>query len=73
MNIRERQLGVEHPRTAYIYTKLAYLYYTEERFEEAKSLYLKAITIYKASLAFDHPTIVEIKERYSTLLLEMQK
>ncbi len=71
--IRERHLGVEHPRTAHTYYKLAQLHSAQGRYEEAESLYLKALTIRERALGTDHPTIPLMLEEYAILLRKMKK
>jgi tetratricopeptide (TPR) repeat protein len=72
-DIRERHLGVEHPRTATTYLHLARLYEAQGRYEESESLYLKALTIRERALGSDNPAIPGLLEQYAILLRTMKK
>ena len=68
LTIREQHFGIDDPRTAYIYFKLAQLYYSQDRFEEAELLYQKALNIYKRTLRSEHPALATTLKQYAILL-----
>ncbi len=59
LQIRERQLGPEHPYTATNLNNLALLYSEQGKYEEAESLYLRALQIRERQLAPEHPDIAQ--------------
>ena len=73
MTIREKNLGVEHPRTAFTYFNLARVYVAQSRFERSELLYLKALAIRERALGKEHPSIQGMLEQYTILLRKMKK
>ena len=71
--IREQHLGVEHPRTAYTYFKLARLYSAQGRYADAEALYLRALSIRERALGPDNSAIPGLLDQYALLLREMNK
>ena len=55
LQIREQQLGAEHPDTASSLNNLALLYESQERYEEAEPLLLRSLQIKEQQLGVDHP------------------
>ena len=50
LEIRKKQLGTDHPKTANSLNNLAKLYKTQGRYQEAEPLYLQAIEIRKEQI-----------------------
>lgn len=73
LEIREKNLGVEDPRTAQSYYKLAQLYSAQGRYQEAEPLYLKAITTRAQTLGPNHTAIAAMLDQYAVLLHKMNK
>jgi tetratricopeptide (TPR) repeat protein len=59
LDIREQQLGLEHPDTADILNNLAGLYYAQGRYTEAESLYQRALAIWEQQLGPQHPATAQ--------------
>ena len=55
LQIRETQLGADHPDTAQSLNNLANLYYAMGRYSDAEPLYLRALEIWTKSLGENHP------------------
>jgi tetratricopeptide (TPR) repeat protein len=55
LQIREQQLGAEHPDTATSLNNLALLYRSQGRYAEAEPLYRRSLEILTATLGFNHP------------------
>jgi len=55
LDIRQSQLGHDHPDTASSLNNLAELYRSQGRYSEAEPLYLQALDIRRSQLGHDHP------------------
>jgi len=55
LQIREQQLGADHPTTAISLWNLAVLYYDMKRIAEAKPLIDRAVAIFDRTLDKEHP------------------
>ena len=55
LEIREQQLGAQHPDTATSLNNLALLYKTQGKYSQAEPLYRRALAIYEQQLGPDHP------------------
>ena len=55
LQIREQQLGPEHPDTATSLNNLALLYQTQGKYPEAEPLFLRALQIREQQLGPEHP------------------
>ncbi len=66
-------LGPEHPNTLSTVNNLAILYWTQGKYEQAESLYQRALTTYERVLGPEHPDTVRTRENYTNLLQEMKK
>ena len=55
LQIRETQLGADHPSTATSLNNLAALYESMGRYSEAEPLYLRTLEIWTKSLGENHP------------------
>jgi tetratricopeptide (TPR) repeat protein len=55
LQIREQQLGADHPDVATSLNNLAELYRVQGRYGEAKPLYLRSLQIKEQQLGADHP------------------
>ena len=67
LEIREAQLGPEHPDVATSLNNLAELYRLQGRYEEAEPLYQRALGIFEAQLGPEHPNTVTVRENLETL------
>jgi len=67
LQIREQQLGADHPHTAQGLNNLAALYKSQGRYTEAKSLYQRALVIWQAKLGTDHPHTQIVIESLASL------
>jgi tetratricopeptide (TPR) repeat protein len=56
LEIRERQLGADHPDVAQSLINLAALYHNTQRHPEALQSIQRAIQIYEKKLGTEHPT-----------------
>ncbi len=59
LEIRERQLGVDHPNVATSLNNLALLYKTQGRYSEAEPLYARSLEISEHQLGADHPNVAQ--------------
>ncbi|MBC7822487.1 MAG: tetratricopeptide repeat protein [Candidatus Parcubacteria bacterium] len=57
LEIRQRQLGNDHPSVATSLNNLASLYESQGRYPEAEPLYLQALEIRQRQLGDDHPDV----------------
>jgi tetratricopeptide (TPR) repeat protein len=55
LEIKEQQLGAQHPDTALCLNNLAALYRAQSKYEQAESLYRRALLIYEHQLGGAHP------------------
>ncbi len=55
LQIREKQLGADHPDTATSLNNLAFLYQSQGKYAEAEPLYVRALQIREEQLGADHP------------------
>jgi CHAT domain-containing protein len=55
LDIRESELGADHPDTAESLNNLAGLYESQGRYEEAEPLYRRALDIFERELGVNHP------------------
>ncbi|WP_071821871.1 MULTISPECIES: tetratricopeptide repeat protein [Microcystis] len=62
LELRKRLLGENHPSVAISLNNLAKFYYYQGRYEEAKPLYLEALTIAEQALGENHPNTVKFRE-----------
>ncbi|NJR51652.1 MAG: tetratricopeptide repeat protein [Leptolyngbyaceae cyanobacterium CSU_1_3] len=56
LQIREQQLGGDHPATATSLNNLAMLYESQGRYEEAEPLYVRSLEINQKTLPENHPS-----------------
>src|SRR5262249_4143207 len=68
LQIREQQLGAEHPDTATSLNNLAGLYTSQGKYTEAEPLYQWAVKVSMASLGMEHPQTQQILMNHLTLL-----
>ncbi len=54
--LRERELGTEHPDTIRSLADLAWLYFCQGRYDKAETLYAKTLAISKRVLGEEHPS-----------------
>jgi tetratricopeptide (TPR) repeat protein len=70
LEIRERQLGADHPEVANSLNNLASLYRTQGRYTEAEPLYVRSLEIREHQLGADHPSVANslnnLAELYQT-------
>jgi tetratricopeptide (TPR) repeat protein len=57
LEIKERQLGADHPDVATSLNNLALIYAYQGRYSEAEPLYVRSIEIKKRQLGADHPNV----------------
>jgi tetratricopeptide (TPR) repeat protein len=57
LQIREQQLGADHPATASSLNNLAGLYRSQGRYQEAEPLYVRSLEIKQKTLPENHPSI----------------
>jgi tetratricopeptide (TPR) repeat protein len=57
LEIKERQLGADHPDVATSLNNLAALYQSQGRYSEAESLYVRSLEIRERQLGADHPNV----------------
>ncbi|MBD2021152.1 tetratricopeptide repeat protein, partial [Leptolyngbya sp. FACHB-36] len=57
LDIRQRQLGSDHPHVATSLNNLAGLYQSQGRYSEAEPLYVQALDISQRQLGNDHPDV----------------
>jgi tetratricopeptide (TPR) repeat protein len=67
LEIRERQLGADHPDVATTLNNLAELYKSQGRYSEAEPLYLRSLEIYEWRLGVDHPDVATILNNLAKL------
>jgi tetratricopeptide (TPR) repeat protein len=68
LQIREQQLGANHPDTATSLNNLALLYESIDRSEEALPLYARAVEICEHALGLEHPSTVTVRGNYERCL-----
>jgi Tetratricopeptide repeat len=66
--IRERQLGADHPDAALSNWNLGGLYQKQERYLDAEARYRKALAIAEAKLGLDHSDTQGIRNSLDSLL-----
>jgi len=71
LQIREQQLGPEHPETATRLGNLALLYDSQGKDEQAEPLYVRALAILEQSLGSQHPHTQQTRQNYAILLRAM--
>ncbi|MBA2394609.1 MAG: tetratricopeptide repeat protein, partial [Ktedonobacteraceae bacterium] len=71
LSISESLHGLEHVDTARNALTLAYLYEKQGRYEEAKSLYMRACAIAERILGENHPSTRTFRANYAILLRAM--
>jgi tetratricopeptide (TPR) repeat protein len=59
LEIRERQLGSDHPDVAKSLNNLAELYRNQRRYAEAEPLYQRSLSIWEQTLGADHPNVAK--------------
>jgi tetratricopeptide (TPR) repeat protein len=59
LEIRERQLGGDHPDIAESLNNLALLYYSQREYSKVEPLYLRSLEIREKKLGVDHPDVAE--------------
>jgi tetratricopeptide (TPR) repeat protein len=57
LELRERQLGADHPDVATSLNNLAELYRTQDRYSEAEQLYVRSLEILERHLGTGHPDV----------------
>jgi len=57
LEIRERELGVDHPNVAISLNNLAELYQSQGKYGEAETLYLRSLEIMERELGLEHPNV----------------
>jgi tetratricopeptide (TPR) repeat protein len=67
LEIREHQLGAEHPDVATSLNNLAELYNSQGKYSEAKSLYLRSLEIMEHQLGAEHPDVATIRNNLAEL------
>ena len=72
MTINEHALGPEHPETATTLDNLAQLYQAQGQYEQAESLYQRALAIRERILGQEHRDTVAVRERYTQLQAHMK-
>ena len=55
--MRKKLLGEEHPSVASSLNNLAYLYYSQGRYEEAEPLFIQSLDMRKKLLGEEHPDV----------------
>ena len=65
--IREKVLGPDHPSTALSLNNLAALYDNQGKYDEAESLYQRALAIREKVLGSDHPDTAETRNNLAVL------
>ncbi|MFN5390499.1 MAG: tetratricopeptide repeat protein, partial [Pseudanabaena sp.] len=73
LEIRERQLGANHPDVANSLNNLAELYRAQGKYSEAEPLYVRAIQILEKALGSDHPNTVTVRQNYETMRENMKE
>lgn len=73
MSIREQMLGPEHPDTALSIGHLATFYENQGKYEQAESLYQRALQIMEKTLGPEHPTTKIMRSNYTRLLESMKR
>jgi tetratricopeptide (TPR) repeat protein len=68
LQIRQAQLGEDHPSTASSLNNLAELYKSQGRHGEAEPLYLQALEIFRQILAENHPNTQMVLNNFVHLL-----
>lgn len=71
MAILERSLGPQHSEMGDVVYDFAAFQHSQGNREEAKSWYQRALTIYEQALGQYHPSTMEARKSYATLLREM--
>jgi tetratricopeptide (TPR) repeat protein len=71
--IGEKTLGPEHPNLAIRLNNLANLYSDQGKYEEAEPLLKRALAIREQKFGSTHPSTQRSRERYESLLREMNK
>ena len=67
-------LGPEHPAIAQTLYRLADIYYKRwKEFEQAESLFQRAIAIYEKAQLLDHPELAQILTTYANLLTYLNR
>jgi tetratricopeptide (TPR) repeat protein/transcriptional regulator with XRE-family HTH domain len=73
LQIREQQLGPEHPETAYPLNGLANLYRDQGKYAEAEPLYQRALRIREQQLGPEHPLVAYPLNNLAILYREQGK
>ena len=71
LQIKEQQLGADHPSTATSLNNLAGLYYSQGRYSEAEPLYSQALQILEKILGKDHPKTIATRDNYAQCLKQI--
>ena len=72
LEIREKQLGPEHPDVASSLNNLAGLLQVQGKYAEAEPLYLRASVILEKQLGPEHPNTITARKNLTRLQEEMQ-
>ena len=70
LEIRETQLGADHPDVATSLNNLALLLQDQGNYTDAEPLYRRALEIFETQLGADHPNSATIRENLEDLLAE---
>ncbi len=70
LEIREKQLGPNHPDVAQSLNNLAELLRAQGNYAEAEPLYRRALEIFEKSLGKDHPNAKTVRNNLEILLAE---
>ena len=71
--MKEKLLGPEHPDVAITLNNIATLCRSDNRLDEAASLYRQSLSIFKRVLDPAHPNLVACAANYGRLLEEIKK
>jgi len=67
LQIREQQLGADHPATATSLWNLAALYYSLNRLDESKPLITRTVAIFDRTLGQDHPHTINARQWWQAI------
>ena len=73
LEIRECQLGADHPDVATTLNNLAGLYHSQEKYSEAEPLYRRSLEIRERQLGADHPDVAQSLNNLAELYRAQRK